>query len=280
MAYQDPDYRNQGRSERYGNEWEGERGTEWSNRAYGGTGRYGEGSGERHQGSQEHWGASGAGYGQGSSGRGRRQSYGRRSYDRSSAQRSSQGGYGQGMSGQSSYGQGQGSYGQGSYGQGAYGESAYGQGAYGQGGLATEREPSTYGQQHNWAGVGTWGPGAYGSSSYGRTTYSGRGPKDYQRSDERIREDANDALTRDPEIDASDIQVSVSNGEITLKGEVEDRRGKRRAEDCVEQLPGVRDVHNELHARRGFWDTLLGEDRETEPREVGAKGTSRSRATI
>ncbi|HET7110644.1 MAG TPA: BON domain-containing protein, partial [Gemmatimonadales bacterium] len=67
--------------------------------------------------------------------------------------------------------------------------------------------------------------------------------------------------------------------EITLKGEVEDRRAKRRAEDCVEQLAGVRDVHNELHARRGFWDTLLGEDRETEPREVGGKGTSRSRAT-
>lgn len=242
MAYQDPDYRNQGRSERYGNEWEGERGTEWSNRAYGGTGRYSESSSERYQ----------------TSGRGRRQSYGRRSYDRSSAQRSSQGGYSQG----------------------GYGESAYGHNAYGQGGLATEREPSTYGQQHNWAGVGGWGPGAYGSGSHARATYSGRGPRDYQRSDERIREDANDALTRDPDIDASDIQVSVSNGEITLKGDVEDRRAKRRAEDCVEQLAGVRDVHNELHARRGFWDTLLGEDRETEPREVGGKGTSRSRATI
>jgi osmotically-inducible protein OsmY len=233
MAYQDPEYRNQGRSERFGNEWEGERGTEWSNRAYGGTGRYGESSSERYQ----------AG-----SSRGQRQNYGRRSYDRSAAQRSGQGGYGQN--------------------------------AYGQGGLVTEREPSSYGQQHSWAGVGSGGPGGYGSTNSARSTYSGRGPKDYQRSDERIREDANDALTRDPEIDASDIQVSVSKGEITLKGEVEDRRAKRRAEDCVEQLAGVRDVHNELHARRGFWDTLLGEDRETEPREVGGKGTSRSRATI
>ncbi|HET7604241.1 MAG TPA: BON domain-containing protein [Gemmatimonadales bacterium] len=271
MAYQDPEYRNQGRSERFGNEWEGERGTEWSNRAYGGTGRYGESSSERYQGSQEHWGGSS----QGSSGRGRRQSYGRRSYDRSAAQRSSQGGYSQAGYNASS----QGSYGPSAYGPNAYGQGGYGPSAYGQGGLATEREPSSYGQQHNWAGVGGMGSGAYGSSA-GRSTYSGRGPKDYQRSDERIREDANDALTRDPEIDASDIQVSVSNGEITLKGEVEDRRAKRRAEDCVEQLAGVRDVHNELHARRGFWDTLLGEDRDTEPKEVGAKGTSRSRATI
>jgi osmotically-inducible protein OsmY len=257
MAYQDPEYRKQGRSERFGNEWEGERGTEWSNRAYGGTGRYGESSSERFQ---------------GSSSRSRRQNYGRRSYDRSAAQRSSQG-YEQGA-------YGPGSPGQGNYGQSGYGQGGYGSNAYGQGSLATEREPTSYGQQHNWAGVGTWGPGAYGSSTQSRSSFSGRGPKDYQRSDERIREDANDALTRDPEIDASDIQVSVSNGEITLKGEVEDRRAKRRAEDCVEQLAGVRDVHNELHARRGFWDTLLGEDRETEPREAAGKGTSRSRATI
>jgi osmotically-inducible protein OsmY len=267
MAYQDPEYRNQGRSERFNNEWEGERGTEWSNRAYGGTGRYGESSTERYQSGQEHWGSPG----QSGTGRGRRQSYGRRSYDRSAAQRSSQG-YGQGASGQ-------GGYGASGYGQGNYGQGGYGQNAYGEGGLATERESSSYGQQHNWAGVGGIGSGSYGSSAV-RSGYSGRGPKDYQRSDERIREDANDALTRDPEIDASDIQVSVSNGEITLKGEVEDRRAKRRAEDCVEQLAGVRDVHNELHARRGFWDTLLGEDRDTEPKEVGAKGTSRSRATI
>jgi len=257
MAYQDPEYRNQGRSERFGTEWEGERGTEWSNRAYGGTGRYGESASERSQ---------------GSSSRGRRQNYGRRSYDRSAAQRSSQG-YEQGA-------YGPGSPGQGNYGQSGFGQGGYGPNAYGQGSLATEREPTSYGQQHNWAGVGNWGPGAYGSSSQSRSSFSGRGPRDYQRSDERIREDANDALTRDPEIDASDIQVSVSNGEITLKGEVEDRRAKRRAEDCVEQLAGVRDVHNELHARRGFWDTLLGEDRETEPREVGGKGTSKSRTTI
>jgi osmotically-inducible protein OsmY len=248
MAYQDPEYRNQGRSERFGNEWEGERGTEWSNRAYGGTGRYGNSSSER---------GPSSGAGQSSTTGGHRQSYGRRFYDQSAPQRLSQAGASQG----------------------GYGQHAYGQNASG-GGPATAREPSTYGQQHSWAGVATYGPGAYGSSSYARPGYSGRGPKDYQRSDERIREDANDALTRDPEIDASDIQVSVSNGEITLKGEVEDRRAKRRAEDCVEQLAGVRDVHNELHARRGFWDTLLGEDRETKPQETGARGTSRSRATI
>jgi uncharacterized damage-inducible protein DinB len=45
---------------------------------------------------------------------------------------------------------------------------------------------------------------------------------------------------------------------VTLSGEVEDRRAKRLAEDVAEQVMGVRDVHNHLKARRGFWDNVLG----------------------
>jgi hypothetical protein len=76
--------------------------------------------------------------------------------------------------------------------------------------------------------------------------HRGRGPSGYTRSDERIRDDANDHLTQDWGVDASDITVSVSNGEITLDGTVDSRQSKRRAEDCVENISSVKHVQNNL----------------------------------
>ncbi|MFX7506872.1 SWFGD domain-containing protein, partial [Acinetobacter baumannii] len=55
----------------------------------------------------------------------------------------------------------------------------------------------------------------------------GRGPRGYSRSDERVREDVSDRLTDDAYIDASDIEVTVSGGEVTLTGMVPDRHTKR-----------------------------------------------------
>lgn len=76
--------------------------------------------------------------------------------------------------------------------------------------------------------------------------HRGRGPKDYTRSDERIREDANDRLTDDPRVDASNVTVAVDQGEVTLSGTVTSRQAKRRAEDCVEMVSGVKNVQNNL----------------------------------
>jgi len=76
--------------------------------------------------------------------------------------------------------------------------------------------------------------------------HAGRGPSDYTRSDERIREDVNDKLTDDPRVDASSISVTVSDCEVTLNGTVQDRLAKRRAEDCAERVSGVRHVQNNL----------------------------------
>jgi osmotically-inducible protein OsmY len=80
-------------------------------------------------------------------------------------------------------------------------------------------------------------------------SHRGRGPRGYTRSDERIREDLNDRLTDDPYIDASDIEVAVNNGEVTLSGTVESRGAKRRAEDIAEHVSGVRHVQNNLRVR-------------------------------
>ena len=79
--------------------------------------------------------------------------------------------------------------------------------------------------------------------------YRGRGPKGYRRSDDRIREDVNDRLSDDPYIDASDVDVTVSNGEVTLGGTVDSRHARRRAEDIAESISGVSHVQNNLRQR-------------------------------
>lgn len=76
--------------------------------------------------------------------------------------------------------------------------------------------------------------------------HRGRGPKDYQRSEDRIREDVCDRLSDDDYLDASDIQVQVQGNEVVLSGNVKSRDQKRRAEDIVESISGVRHVENRI----------------------------------
>jgi BON domain len=174
------------------------------------------------------------------------QSYGQGGY--------SGGGYGQGsQSGR--YGEG-GTYSQG--GQGSYGSGSYSQGGYGAG-YGSSRDMSGYGQ-------GSYGSG-YGQGSYGggyrqgfagaqggdyrqQTPRIGRPPKNYKRSDERIREDVCEAIVRAADVDASEVDIQVSNGEVTLTGVVEDREDKRRIEDLAQDLSGVTEVHNQLRTRQ------------------------------
>lgn len=87
-------------------------------------------------------------------------------------------------------------------------------------------------------------------SSFGRAgDHRGRGPKNYRRPDARICEDVNQRLSDDPWLDASEIEVAVSNGEVTLSGTVSRREDKRRAEDLAEQVSGVGHVQNNLRAQ-------------------------------
>jgi osmotically-inducible protein OsmY len=82
--------------------------------------------------------------------------------------------------------------------------------------------------------------------------YAGRGPRGYRRSDERIREDINDHLTDDWYVDASDVEVTVNNGMVTITGRVDNRDEKRRAEDIAECVSGVKDVSNQLRVERNI----------------------------
>jgi hypothetical protein len=83
-----------------------------------------------------------------------------------------------------------------------------------------------------------------------RPHFVGRGPKGYKRSDDRIREEICDRMTEDPVLDASEIEVEVTEGEVTLSGLVNSRDQKRRAEDIAERIGGVRDVTNQLRVTR------------------------------
>jgi phage-related tail protein len=104
--------------------------------------------------------------------------------------------------------------------------------------------------------------GSQGGGMQGRTSHAGRGPKGYRRSDERIEEDINEQLTRHPEIDATEIEVRVKGGEVTLMGTVDDRQSKRLAEDIVEQCSGVAEVHNQIRLNRGGGGSSSMTDRE------------------
>jgi len=93
----------------------------------------------------------------------------------------------------------------------------------------------------------TEGEGEHGMwSHWGRGEHRGRGPKNYTRSDERIREDVNDRLSDDAWLDASEIDVKVSGCEVTLSGTVNQREDRRRAEDLAEHVSGVKHVQNNL----------------------------------
>ncbi|KKM86186.1 hypothetical protein LCGC14_1281490 [marine sediment metagenome] len=57
-------------------------------------------------------------------------------------------------------------------------------------------------------------------------------------------------MSDDHQLDASDIDVSVSGREVTLSGEVDSKQAKRRAEDCCDSVSGVEHVQNNLRVRK------------------------------
>lgn len=63
--------------------------------------------------------------------------------------------------------------------------------------------------------------------------------------DERLRELIRERLTEDPDIDAGDVIVLVSEGRVTLSGSVVDEHTRDVIEQCVENC-GARAVDNHL----------------------------------
>lgn len=137
----------------------------------------------------------------------------------------------------------------------------------------------------SWSDERAWTAGSGRGPTSGR--FRGQGPRGYQRSDERIREEISDRLMEHGELDASEIEVAVDKGEVTLSGTVPDRWTKRMAEDVAEQCMGVRDVMNQLRVHPS---ETSGSRTATRPRSstatqggqggrTGQAGTNRSRSS-
>jgi osmotically-inducible protein OsmY len=113
------------------------------------------------------------------------------------------------------------------------------------------------------------GEGRIYDTDYLDPNYNGKrglGPQGYKRSDERISEDVHERLTDDRYLDASNVAVTVSSGEVTLSGTVDNRDAKHRAERLVERVSGVTHVQNNLRLATGRFpdgsgqsDSVLGE---------------------
>jgi osmotically-inducible protein OsmY len=81
--------------------------------------------------------------------------------------------------------------------------------------------------------------------------HSGVGPKAERSPDDVILDDVNQRLTNDANLDASGIEVTVLNGEVTLNGSVPIRADQRLAQDLIETVPGITAVHNNLRIGAG-----------------------------
>lgn len=236
----------------FDNRWPGNRSDRdvWGVGNYGAQGDFGYGPGNY-----------GAGYGGGNYGGG---NYGAGYFGAGGGPGYYGGGYGgnvgQGYGGYGGY-SGYGTSGQRNWGQGNWEQGNWGQGNFGQGNFAQ---------------------GGYGQGTYRQGSFAGRGPRNYHRSDQRIEEDINDRLTSHPGLDASDVQVRVDNGEVTLTGNVDSRWAKREAEDIADSVSGVKDVHNQLSTSRSMGDREVQRASGRESRsgsESGSEGRSRGRSS-
>ena len=117
------------------------------------------------------------------------------------------------------------------------------------------------------------GYGRFGVQPRSEGAFSGRGPRGYRRADERIREDVCDRLCDHPGVDASEVDVSIRDGEITLQGSVPDRWMKRLAEDLAEGVQGVNQVHNHLRVAQP------GSETQASPVARSSAAPARSRTT-
>jgi osmotically-inducible protein OsmY len=227
-----------GREDR-GRGWRGE-GSYRGEVAYGRGGRdyYGREGGYGYGYGREGAGYGGYGYGEGGLGYGR-EGYGYGGYGREDFGRRSGEEYGRHFGRERDHGHG-------GYGRGGY----YGRGGEERGfwDRASDEVRSWFGDRDAERRRETDDRRGYGYGGDGE--HRGRGPRNYTRSDDRIREDVNDRLSDDPHIDASEVAVRVSDGEVTLDGTVRSRWDKRHAEDIVDDVSGVKHVQNNLRVQQ------------------------------
>jgi hypothetical protein len=121
--------------------------------------------------------------------------------------------------------------------------SGYNRGDYG--GYGGSHGGYAYGSRYGYGGYRPEGSHAGGQDYRQSRTYP-RGPKGYQRSDERLKEDICERLMESYHIDSSEVSVDVKGGKVGLEGSVPTRHMKHAIEDIVDACPGVTEIDNRL----------------------------------
>jgi hypothetical protein len=236
-------------------------------------------------------------------------------WDRDREERLGGGSYGQGRQGErGGYGYGESWRGEGgSLGEGGPSSGAGGMygGSMGEGMTGSRRGGSGYGIGE-YGGRGEWGRGGewrgdrggwrdtsrdfgrdlrrYGGEEQGPfermgermkegfRKLTGRGPKGYKRSDERIREDVSERIARSW-VNAEEVEVKVEKGEVTLTGFVDSREDKRAIEDIAEDVFGVDEVNNHLRIHREERQTFTAGQSQTSLGTQGMAGQQTGQRT-
>ena len=163
-------------------------------------------------------------------------------------------------------GAGRGNYGTG---EGYGGNRGQGQGSNWAFGRSWNRDEDEYGTMGNRGQQQQFGQSTWHDT---QESHRGKGPKGYQRSDERIREDINEQLSDDHQIDASEIEVKVEKGEVTLTGSVNERITKHLVEEIVESVSGVKNVENRIRVTTGTEEKAS----QQQPQQQGQGPTTKS----
>jgi osmotically-inducible protein OsmY len=111
------------------------------------------------------------------------------------------------------------------------------------------RSQSGWGDRYGAEGWDSPFEASAGRSSERQGVHRGKGPRGYERSDERLKEVVSERLAEDPYIDASDITVSISSGVVKLTGTVDSRASKYQVEELIERCGGVKDIDNQLRTQ-------------------------------
>jgi osmotically-inducible protein OsmY len=101
-------------------------------------------------------------------------------------------------------------------------------------------------------GEETWGEEQYNAERQEEQGRRGadKGPRAQRKSDETLAGEIRDILTNDPELDATEVEVEVEDGAVTISGVVDGTEARLLAEELIESVSGVREVHNRLRVER------------------------------
>jgi ferritin-like metal-binding protein YciE len=80
-------------------------------------------------------------------------------------------------------------------------------------------------------------------------SYSGLGPSGYDSAGDPVGQEVYSRLTQHGQVDASNIEIVIDDGEVLLEGTVNSEETKRLAEEAVETVSGVDRVQNLLRVQ-------------------------------